>query len=92
MVPSSNPEAGSFCKSEKSPNPEAGSFCKTAQPAPQMRNRDQVIGSKTPRNAPCPCGSGSKFKKCCGPGKFRSQRRRNTPQPGRLTPIQTSNP
>ena len=66
MVPSSNPEAGSFCKSEKSPNPEAGSFCKTAQPAPQMRNRDQVIGSKTPRNAPRPCGSGSKFKKCCG--------------------------
>lgn len=66
MVPSSNPEAGSFCKSEKSPNPEAGSFCKTAQPAPQMRNRDQVIGSKTPRNAPCPCGSGAKFKKCCG--------------------------
>jgi len=44
----------------------AGSFCKTTQPNPQMRNRDQVIGSKTPRNAPCPCGSGTKFKKCCG--------------------------
>jgi uncharacterized protein len=22
--------------------------------------------SKTGRNAPCPCGSGKKFKKCCG--------------------------
>jgi preprotein translocase subunit SecA len=22
--------------------------------------------SKTPRNAPCPCGSGKKYKKCCG--------------------------
>lgn len=21
---------------------------------------------KIPRNAPCPCGSGHKFKKCCG--------------------------
>lgn len=25
--------------------------------------------SKTGRNAPCPCGSGKKLKKCCGPGK-----------------------
>lgn len=23
-------------------------------------------GGKVPRNAPCPCGSGKKFKKCCG--------------------------
>jgi len=23
--------------------------------------------SKTGRNEPCPCGSGKKFKKCCGP-------------------------
>lgn len=23
-------------------------------------------GEKIPRNAPCPCGSGKKFKKCCG--------------------------
>jgi len=25
-----------------------------------------VISDKTPRNAPCPCGSGKKFKHCCG--------------------------
>ena len=24
-----------------------------------------VIGSKTGRNDPCPCGSGKKYKKCC---------------------------
>jgi uncharacterized protein YecA (UPF0149 family) len=23
---------------------------------------------KTSRNAPCPCGSGKKYKKCCGAG------------------------
>lgn len=26
-----------------------------------------VAGSKIPRNAPCPCGSGRKYKVCCGP-------------------------
>ena len=26
----------------------------------------QVVGSDTPRNAPCPCGSGKKFKRCHG--------------------------
>ena len=25
--------------------------------------------SKTGRNDPCPCGSGRKFKKCCGRGR-----------------------
>lgn len=24
-----------------------------------------VISEKTPRNAPCPCGSGKKYKQCC---------------------------
>ena len=28
------------------------------------RSRDRLLRG-TPRNAPCPCGSGSKFKKCC---------------------------
>lgn len=26
----------------------------------------QVISDKTGRNEPCPCGSGRKYKKCCG--------------------------
>ncbi|HKD10120.1 MAG TPA: SEC-C metal-binding domain-containing protein [Bryobacteraceae bacterium] len=37
----------------------ASSFCK-----PSVAPRPQA--AKTPRNAPCPCGSGRKFKKCCG--------------------------
>jgi preprotein translocase subunit SecA len=44
-------------------------------PAPQTARRQQVPKqetvvkdewSKTPRNAPCPCGSGKKFKLCHG--------------------------
>jgi hypothetical protein len=27
------------------------------------------VGPKTGRNDPCPCGSGRKFKKCCGAGQ-----------------------
>ena len=30
-----------------------------------VRRKEQKIG----RNAPCPCGSGKKYKKCCGAGK-----------------------
>lgn len=26
-------------------------------------------GAGVDRNAPCPCGSGKKYKKCCGKGK-----------------------
>ncbi|CAN5498401.1 hypothetical protein BH18ACT16_BH18ACT16_12770 [soil metagenome] len=26
----------------------------------------QAVSSKVPRNAPCPCGSGKKFKQCHG--------------------------
>ncbi len=26
----------------------------------------RIVGAKTGRNAPCPCGSGQKYKKCCG--------------------------
>jgi preprotein translocase subunit SecA len=34
--------------------------------APQTGNPQQVISDKVPRNAPCPCGSGKKYKKCHG--------------------------
>ncbi len=40
------------------PDPRAVDF---AAPAPLVRE-----AAKTPRNALCPCGSGKKFKKCCG--------------------------
>jgi len=35
------------------------SFCKPAPATP-------AVSSKVPRNAPCPCGSGQKYKRCCG--------------------------
>ncbi len=34
--------------------------------ATQAGNPNQAISDKTPRNAPCPCGSGKKYKKCHG--------------------------
>lgn len=27
----------------------------------------EISGAKVGRNGPCPCGSGKKFKRCCGP-------------------------
>ena len=30
------------------------------------RRRTQAVSSKIGRNAPCPCGSGKKYKNCCG--------------------------
>ncbi|RBP40629.1 SEC-C metal-binding domain-containing protein [Garciella nitratireducens] len=32
----------------------------------QKRDKILVKGPKIGRNAPCPCGSGKKYKKCCG--------------------------
>ena len=32
----------------------------------QARNPNQAVSDKMPRNAPCPCGSGKKYKKCHG--------------------------
>ncbi len=33
---------------------------------PGTANANQAISDKVPRNAPCPCGSGKKYKKCHG--------------------------
>ncbi|HKR90641.1 MAG TPA: UPF0149 family protein [Phenylobacterium sp.] len=41
---------------------EIAEFWRAARSAPQRRS----TGPKTGRNDPCPCGSGKKFKKCCG--------------------------
>jgi len=30
------------------------------------KNAQQAFSDKVPRNSPCPCGSGKKYKKCCG--------------------------
>jgi hypothetical protein len=63
----------SFCNSEilptppaPTPAPEPGSFCKTAETTPHTHNPNEAVSTKVPRNAPCPCGSGVKFKRCCG--------------------------
>ena len=32
----------------------------------QKKSGTVVVGKKIGRNAPCPCGSGKKYKKCCG--------------------------
>ena len=34
----------------------------------QWRQDKQAVSSKVGRNEPCPCGSGKKYKKCCGTG------------------------
>jgi hypothetical protein len=49
----------SFCKSPAAAAPVAASFCKPAPTAPP-------VTKNIPRNAPCPCKSGAKYKKCCG--------------------------
>jgi len=41
---------------------------KNAKPVTAKRNinKNQAVSSKIAPNAPCPCGSGKKYKKCCG--------------------------
>ncbi|MDZ7295898.1 MAG: SEC-C metal-binding domain-containing protein, partial [candidate division KSB1 bacterium] len=37
--------------------------------APEPGKRQPIrVGVKVGRNDPCPCGSGKKYKKCCGAG------------------------
>ncbi len=47
------------------PAPTAGGKSNGAAP-PQRRAPRSSTGKKVGRNAPCPCGSGKKFKLCCG--------------------------
>jgi hypothetical protein len=42
---------------------EMASNCKPAAAEPV---RTPWFGRNAPRNAKCPCGSGAKFKRCCG--------------------------
>ncbi len=47
----------------------AGRMRLTAPPKTGAPERPQTVkrkGEKVGRNAPCPCGSGKKYKKCCG--------------------------
>jgi hypothetical protein len=49
---------------------ESPPLSKPARTAPLSSVRSPVrSGKKIGRNSPCPCGSGLKFKKCCGGAK-----------------------
>jgi preprotein translocase subunit SecA len=45
---------------------EAASFAGAGDASLPTQRR---TGEKVGRNDPCPCGSGKKYKKCCGAGK-----------------------
>lgn len=46
--------------------PHIHAFCLAMRKAVDEQQRAQRTSRKVGRNAPCPCGSGKKFKKCCG--------------------------
>ncbi len=49
--------------------PSSAAGARAARRQPQVPKQETVVKdewSKTPRNAPCPCGSGKKFKLCHG--------------------------
>jgi preprotein translocase subunit SecA len=55
------------------PRPQAMERVQVAKPTSENLGGDQPIvrkpvvkGTKVGRNDPCPCGSGKKYKKCCG--------------------------
>ena len=45
---------------------EAGGQRAAGGAGPGTANANQAVSEKVPRNAPCPCGSGKKYKKCHG--------------------------
>ena len=71
-APAATPSpVGPFCKTE------APSCQNTESPAPQPASPSNGVAPfcnsektppQTPRNAPCPCNSGMKYKRCCGTG------------------------
>ncbi len=64
---------GSFCNPPEPAPQTPGSFCNPDAPAPaapgsfcNSHATHPAVSNKIPRNAPCPCRSGAKYKKCCG--------------------------
>jgi hypothetical protein len=41
-----------------------------AMPLEYLKRTKAATPKKPHRNAPCPCGSGKKYKRCCGRGYF----------------------
>jgi preprotein translocase subunit SecA len=46
--------------------PKAQKMVFSGGEGPEKPKTAQRKGKKVGRNAPCPCGSGKKYKKCCG--------------------------
>jgi hypothetical protein len=59
----------SFCNPAPTPPAADGSFCKThvgqVSDLPSSTPAPAAQPKTAPRNAPCPCGSGQKYKRCC---------------------------
>ena len=53
-------------ESPSSSSPTMPQQLSSQPPMPQQPAQPQARGPKIPRNDPCPCGSGRKYKKCCG--------------------------
>lgn len=51
---------------QPAPAPRPAPAPPPATAAPQPKAAPAPASAKVSRNAPCPCGSGRKFKKCCG--------------------------
>ena len=60
----------SFCNPAPPPPPTtppaASSFCKPVGQVPDLPSTKPAAPKMMPRNAPCPCGSGAKYKRCHG--------------------------
>jgi preprotein translocase subunit SecA len=46
--------------------PQEQPFSYSGSDAPEKKKPEKRASKKIGRNAPCPCGSGKKYKKCCG--------------------------
>src|SRR5262245_33214789 len=78
--PAETPPAAASRAPERGPAPRAAAAAPARPPAPgplrqpgpaaavAARPRSDAERPKVGRNDPCPCGSGRKFKKCCGAG------------------------
>ena len=75
---SEDPVAARFERKEKARR--LGEFAQRTRSVDEIKAEEELLkktpkvepikADKTPdRNAPCPCGSGKKYKKCCGKGK-----------------------
>jgi preprotein translocase subunit SecA len=60
-----NPDTGE--NEMESPPPSRAAMLRPRTMGPAEPGRPETW-SKTPRNSPCPCGSGKKFKHCHGAG------------------------